>query len=358
MELRAADPAGTALLVVSADTALLERILAVTASAGLEPAVLADPATVRPLWSGASIVIVGVDLAEQLAGLVLPPRLQVYLVADDERRDDACSWSAPLGAAVVALPAGVGLLAAAVTGAGGHRGGGRVLGVVGGCGGVGASTLAAGLAVVAADRGLKTLLVDADPLSGGLDLLLGAERVEGWRWPRLVSARGSLGDLAGQLPRSAGVDVLSAARGEPTTGLPAAAIRAVLTSALRSHDLVIVDLSRDLPPVAREALLHAHCTLLLAAADLRGAAAARQVRLQLVETAADLRLVVRSSQPLALDSRLVSSGLGLPLLATVADDPTLRGGVERADPPGRVSRGPLARACRKILDGVNAAEAA
>ena len=44
------------------------------------------------------------------------------------------------------------------------------------------------------------MLIDADPRSGGLDLLLGAERTAGWRWPRLATARGHLGDLTGQLP--------------------------------------------------------------------------------------------------------------------------------------------------------------
>src|SRR5262249_57553694 len=50
---------------------------------------------------------------------------------------------------------------------------GRVVVVLGGRGGAGASVLAAGLAVTAARAGLQTVLVDADPLGGGVDLAVG-----------------------------------------------------------------------------------------------------------------------------------------------------------------------------------------
>ena len=97
------------------------------------------------------------------------------------------------------------------------RAGGRV---IGGSGGVGASTWrpawpsprpVQGRAQHAGRRRSAT--------GGGIDLLLGAERVDGWRWPRLAGARGHLGDLAGQLPTVDGVDVLAMARtGHPRAG--------------------------------------------------------------------------------------------------------------------------------------------
>ena len=61
--------------------------------------------------------------------------------------------------------------------------------VIGGRGGAGASVLAGGLAVTAARAGLRTLLVDADPLGGGLDLVLGWEELDGLRWPALTERR-------------------------------------------------------------------------------------------------------------------------------------------------------------------------
>ncbi len=60
----------------------------------------------------------------------------------------------------------------------------------GGRGGAGASVLAGGLAVTAARRGLRTLLIDADPLGGGVDLVLGWESLDGLRWPSLSQASG------------------------------------------------------------------------------------------------------------------------------------------------------------------------
>lgn len=355
MEINAAGDELGSPLVVTADPGLLDRMLAVTAAAGVEPTVVPDPGAVRDAWSSATCVLVGVDQAADLSEAVLPRRLQVYVVGGEEERGDACRWSAPLGAAVVVLPDGSGWLSAAVAEANGLRGGsGRVVCVLGASGGAGASTLACGLAHVGANRGRRTLLVDGDPLSGGLDLLMGAERVGGWRWPRLATAEGHLGDLSGHLPRIAGVDVLTTARGpQPAgTGLGATAMKAVVSSARASHDLVVVDVTRDLPPPAREALRQADLVIVMAATDLRAVAAARQVLVRLVEADVSPRLVLRTSRTLGVEGTLVADGLGLPLLATVADDASVRGGVERSDPPGRVGRGSLAKACRRILESV------
>ena len=153
------------------------------------------------------------------------------------------------GAALVPLPASAGWLSDALADVSGTgRGTGSLVCVVGGSGGVGASTLAAGLAFVAARASQRTMLIDADPRSGGLDLLMGAERTAGWRWPRLATARGHLGDLTGQLPAVEGVDLLSMARGESTPGweLQAEQLKSVLLSAMRSHDITVVDLPRTL----------------------------------------------------------------------------------------------------------------
>src|SRR3712207_5122150 len=115
-------------------------------------------------------------MAADVAALVLPARRGVLLVGLDEGLSDVCAWSVPLGAAVLALPSGAEQLAAAVTEAAGRRQGtGRLIGVIGGAGGVGSSTCAAGLAVVGARLGRRTALVDVDEKGGGLDLLVGAE---------------------------------------------------------------------------------------------------------------------------------------------------------------------------------------
>lgn len=341
-------------IVLTSAPELLDQILAVTAAAGVDPLVVSDSGSVRPVWTAAPMIIVGVDQAKVLAGMVLPRRAGVYVVADDQDQDEACTWSVALGAAVVSLPGGASWLTQAVADLSGPGlGDGVLLTVVPGSGGAGASTLAAGLAFVAAQRRLKPLLLDADPLGGGLDLLVGAERAEGWRWPRLATAQGHIGELKGQLPLVDGFDLLSMARGsdlEPYWG--AEPMKAVLASALRSYDLTVADLPRELSPPVREVLRRSTSTLLVVSATLRGVAAAQRMRVQLGEACTDLQLVVRRPRSGGIEPALVADGLDLPCLASVVEDPRLKICVERGEPPGRSARSQLASSCRQILAAV------
>ena len=199
--------------VLTADEELLDRLLTTLAAVGLPPQVVSDPGAVRSVWREATVVAVGGDRAERLAELGLPRRPDVFVVGDDADSEQLCRWSIPLGAAVAPLPSSDSWFAAALADAVGCRDGdGRLVAVVAASGGVGASTCAAALAVTAAEQGQRTMLLDGDPWGGGLDLLLGAEHAEGWRWPRLMDASGHLGDLTGQLPHVDGVDLLAAGR--------------------------------------------------------------------------------------------------------------------------------------------------
>jgi secretion/DNA translocation related CpaE-like protein len=344
------DP-GAAPLVVTGDLDLLDQILAATAAVGVEPTVTADVATIRPQWTSAPMVLVGLDRAAQCAEKVLPRRTEVYVVGSGGDAAELARWSAPLGAAVVGMPDGTGLLTAVVADVTGHPGGeGVTVAVVGGSGGVGTSTLAAGLAVGASARGLSALLVDLDPGGGGIDLLVGAEGAAGWRWPRLSAAHGHLGDLTGHLPRAAGLDVLSAARGSGAETEPGPdPVRAVLLSASRSHRLVVVDLARPAGAVGTEVLRRAERTLLVVGADVRGIAAAQQRAVGLRESVADVGVVVRRPRRGGIEPRLVAEALELPLAGTLAEDPSLRQAAERGDPPGRAARSPVARLSRKLL---------
>jgi secretion/DNA translocation related CpaE-like protein len=346
--------------VVTADGELLEQVLATAAAAAIEPTVVPDGVAARSLWTSAAIVVVGIDRAPELAGMSLSRRSEVYLVGGAADREALCAWSGPLGAAVVVLPGAAGWLTASLSDAARHRlGAGHLVAVLGGSGGVGASTWAAGLAVVAAQQEWRTALVDADPLGGGLDLLLGAERSGGWRWPRLAGARGHLGDLAGQLPHVDGVDVLAAGRGEDgATGPPGAEqLQAVLRSTSRTHHLTVVDLPRAPEWVAREVGRHADLMLVVVRADVRGISAARAVLDRLAD-GPQPQLVVRRRRGGPLTATAVADGLAVPLAGTVPDDPALRLGAERGDPPARSARSPLALSCRAVLGRLPAGELA
>jgi secretion/DNA translocation related CpaE-like protein len=342
----------SSVIVAMADSELLDQVLSITAVVGIDPVVLSDVGLLRQHWASAATVLLNVDLAARAVNLGLPRRTEVYLISDEKISQQAQRLSMQLGAAVVALPASASWLSDALSNVAlAGRGTGRVVCVVGGSGGVGASTLAAGLAFVAA-RNQQTMLIDADPLSGGLDLLLGAERTPGWRWPRLASARGHLGDLTGQLPSVDGIDLLSMARGEspPSWAPRPEQLKAVLLSAMRSHELTVVDLSRTLGVAAREALRRAELAVLLVRDDIRGVAAGREVVRQLETESERLGVVVRQGRSRLLEPHLVASGVGLQLLGSFVEDPTLVLAAERGDPPGRSGRSSLSRLCRQLLD--------
>ena len=342
--------------VVMTDSELLDHVLSLTAVVGVEPLLLSDASLVRPHWSSAAIVLLGIEQADRVATIGLPRRAGVYLVAEDRTAPQAQPWSLRLGAAVVPLPSSASWLSDALADVMSmRRGNGRVICVVGGSGGVGATTLAAGLAFVAAHT-QRTMLIDADPRSGGLDLLMGAERIPGWRWPRLASARGHLGDLTGQLPSVEDVDLLSMARNESPPGweLQAEQMKAVLSSTMRSHAVTVVDLSRTLGNAGREALRRAELAVLVVRDDVRGVAAGYEVARQLAGECARRGLVVRQGRSRLLEPRLVASGVDWPLLGSFADDPALLLGAERGDPPARSARSSLARLCAKVLSDLSA----
>jgi secretion/DNA translocation related CpaE-like protein len=346
-------PSPSVIVVATSDPDLLDRILSITAAVGIEPLVVNDAQLLRPVWATAAMVLVGADEAPRVAALGMRRRAEVYLLTDQSAPGAAHQWSMPLGAAVVTLPEGAGWLASAIAERGAPRNRtGEVICVVGGSGGVGASTFAAGLAFVAARAMQRALLVDADPYGGGLDLLLGAERVEGLRWPRLAKVRGQLGDLTGQLPRVDSVDVLAMARGEAPPGwaLAAEQLEAVLESAVRSHDLTIVDLPRSGGDTAGRALDRADLIMLVVQGDVRGVAAAREVSRVIGGAGDQLGVVVRRGRTRLLSPDTVADGLGLRLLGTIPDDPSLALAAERGEPPARSPRAPMAVACREVLD--------
>jgi secretion/DNA translocation related CpaE-like protein len=337
--------------VLTADEELLDRLLTTMAAVGMEPRVVSDPGALRSVWREATAVVVGGDRAEQLATLGLPRRADVFVVGDDRDSEQLCRWSVPLGAAVAPLPSADGWFASTLADVAGSRTGiGRLLVVVGAAGGVGGSTCAAALAVTAAADGQRTVLVDGDPIGGGLDLLVGAEHLDGWRWPRLAQARGHLGDLTGQLPYVDGVDLLAAARqtGEAgSTTVGSQQLAAVFRSTTRSHDLTVVDLPRWFPALGPEAARRADLTILLVRADLRGLAAAREVAAWLPETTTQVLLRGRRSAAVVPD--VVEETLGLPVLATLADETAVRLAAERGWPPHGSGKSALGRACRAVL---------
>ncbi|MFC9847935.1 septum site-determining protein Ssd [Streptomyces sp. NPDC060223] len=330
-------------LIVTEDAVLLDDLLRLCAAAGARPEVHHGVPERRGRWEAAPLVLVGDDAARRVRGAAR--RRGVVLVGRDQ--DDSGVWrrAVEIGADhVLMLPDGEQWLVDRIADV--AEGVGRpalTVGVLGGRGGAGASTLACALAVTSAREGRRTLLVDADPLGGGLDVLLGGEAAEGLRWPAFAASRGRVGGgaLEESLPELHALRVLSWDRGD-SVAIPPQAVRAVLAAARRRGGAVVVDLPRRIDEGVAEALAQLDLGLLVVPADLRAIAAAGRVASSVGMVLRDLRVAVRGPYAPGLDDREVARLLGLPLVGEVpAEPPLLDGGV----PPGGSARGPLARFC-------------
>ncbi|MCQ9368612.1 hypothetical protein NQ038_00930 [Brevibacterium sp. 50QC2O2] len=225
-------------------------------------------------------------------------------------------------------------------------------GIMAGCGGAGASVLACALARHGAESGLSTVLLDADPLGGGLDLLLGCEDAEGLRWPSLAASRGRLlpSTLTQALPRAGDLAILSWDR-HGVDDLAAEVFDTVLSAAQQAFDLVVVDLPRHTPI---DRVRACHEVVVVTPARVRAAVAASRVSARLAGVHASVGLVVRQTGRAGLDPQVVAQTMGLDLLGTLRDDPQLAAGVDRGDGlPG--SRTHLGRLAQDLLGRVTGA---
>ena len=344
-------------LFVTDDPDLLDDLLRLAAAAGVEPEVVDAVTAARRSWMGAPLVLLDARLAgtAAVAGLSRRPGLVLLAVS----ADDADVWrrAVAVGAEhVVVLPEAeqwlVGRLSDAAEPAEGSHSAAEVVCVIGGRGGAGASTLAAALSFAGLRRELPTVLLDADPLGGGIDLLLGGEDQPGLRWPDLAGASGRVAasTLRGSLPSVDTLTVLSWDRGD-TLQVPVTAMRSVLGAARRGGGVVVVDLPRRADAAAEVALADACMTYLVVPAEVRAAAAAARVAASIRLMTREVQVVVRGPAPGDLEPEVVAASLGLPLAGHCRAEPGLAAALERGEPPGR-RRGPLSRLADRLLDQV------
>jgi secretion/DNA translocation related CpaE-like protein len=340
-------------LIVTADEERLDSLLRLVAAAGATSDVAPDPVAARRLWPAAALVLVADDVAAAVATASLPRRSGVLVVAHAPAEPAHWRHAVAVGAEqVLVLPDDeavlIGRLADTVDARAGR---GLTAAVVGGCGGAGASTFAAALGMAAGALGADALLLDGDPLGGGLDLVLGSEAVPGVRWPDLMgtSGRVSARSLREALPRVGSLAVLSWNRGNLTV-VPPGVLREVLAAGRRGHDVVVVDLPRRLDPASEETLATVDLTYLVLPAEVRAVAAAARVVAQLAAVTSRIELVVRGPGPTGLDGPLVSDSLGLPLALQMRPERGLAAALDAGEGLWRRRRGPLARGCRRLLE--------
>lgn len=319
-----------------------DAVVPLCAAAGVGVEVGGDPGPALAGWAGAGLVLVGVDVAERVASLAPPRRDGVHLVGHAPD-DGAFRAAVALGAtSVVDLPEGSPWLVDALADVGERSSPGRVVGVVGGAGGAGATTLACALAQWRASRA-PTLLVDTDPLGPGLDHLLGMEHVPGVRWEGLADTAGRLGARALRegVPRRDDLGVVTWAGARRALDLPA--VRRCLSAAARGHDLVVLDLARQGSPLAE---LADRCDELLVVtpASVPGLAATARLVAELGRPGR-AGLVLRSGGVGDADAERVT---GLPVVAAMGDQRGLAASLDRGLGP-LAGRGPLARTARDLL---------
>ncbi len=354
--LRAAGAPRSPILLVASDAATRAELVALAGEADVG-VVVRTPEACRREWAGAPLVLADATagVLEPLAGL---PRREAVLLARSsatELGDDAWRRAVDLGVErVVVLPEERGWLLARLrrVAAGGRA---VCLGVVGARGGAGATSAAVALSTVAATAGLDVLLVDGDPLGGGLDLAVGAEQLPGLRWADLDGVASPLpeGGLAAALPQVDGATLLSHDRRGGTVAPATAA--AVVEAAVAEYRLVVVDLPRNPDPAARCLLSALDLLVVVCPAEVRASAAVPTVLAEAGATA-PVRLLVRGPSPSGLSSAGVEEAVratGVPLAAgpgeRVRAEPGLSAALDRGESFAVGPRSPLRRWAVDVL---------
>ncbi|MDK1326754.1 septum site-determining protein Ssd [Arthrobacter sp. zg-Y1143] len=260
---------------------------------------------------------------------------------------DTQVWEAAAGSAaarVAILPAAAAWLAGYL-GRGRAGPGGLVVGVLGGCGGAGASTTSCWISSAAAEAGESVLLIDGDHWGAGLEWGLGTAEAEGIRWPDLAGLSGTLNpvQLAAGLPAVAGFSLLARGNGEPSRD--GGVVLAVMDAARRGYGVTVLDLGRS---TGLEFLLpFCDQVLLVVPGRAGGILAARSLQPDLAGT--PVQVVVRGPLADGWDEQRVAEATGYPLAGYLP----FQRGMEQAAENGRILAGPARRriavASRRIL---------
>lgn len=349
MSTLAAPPTSAAApLLLTADEALLAELLPLAAAADVAPVTSHEPLAALASWSRAPVVLLGADLAEEVARIRPERRPHVYVVSPQRAPDELFRTALHLGAEqVVELAGSTGWLVELLADLTERRAArGRVIGVIGGSGGAGATTFACALGQGAARIG-EAVVIDCDPQGPGLDRLLGLERTDGFRWDALCQTTGRLSAraLRDALPRRGSLGVLSWYVGAGAQSLQAFAVREALSAARRGHDVVVVDLPRTPDRLVDEVAARCDRLLVVTVGSVLGVSAAARMRVRFADHP-HVGIVLRGE---GVDASDVESVVRLPVVTQMRDQPRLGEALDLGLGPLRTRRGPLARAVADVL---------
>ena len=340
-------PAGSAdemhrALWAGPDAALRELVADHATAAGLELVDEADPGPIAvQLMDAAALVTAPGTAGFRSRGASVAAGAPPLLVVTGEQVVTTSAWRSALASgarALLQLPADSEQLLSHLSELSRPRSDSTVIGVAAGHGGAGASSFAARLAAAARPDG-PVVLVDGDPLGGGLDLLVEHGGAAGVGWSDLEGLGSQDGTaLREGLPVVDEVALLVAGDGP---GPQASALSRALTALAPGGGTVVVDLSASLVAAAAEHL--DRLLLVTTATDHAVRATAR--RLDIWPLPAGLvSVVVRRQGPLHPGD--IAADLSLPLAAAFRDSPA--GTVPLLD----VRRRGADRSARVLLQGL------
>lgn len=226
---------------------------------------------------------------------------------------------------------------------------GRVLGVVGATGGVGASTLACWLAQEFSETGAPTAVVDADPGAAGLDLVLGTESEDGLRWPELHQFSGAVAadQLWAAMPSAGSLRYLSWDRqGTHASSVPVGTVIHALRSAAT---YLVVDLNADR---LEEQAQWCSTVLVLTPRTVRGVLAATLAVQRCGEI--PVMTVLTGLNVADVDAAIVESATGVGCAGSLTFDPRLPQELDNGAVLQRGKRAKHAKAVRAIAQQVEA----
>ncbi|RZU62367.1 secretion/DNA translocation related CpaE-like protein [Zhihengliuella halotolerans] len=330
---------------MTADERLIDHVALVVAAAGTELRI--DSGAGGRLAGGDAheLVLLGADRLEQLDGAPGPFRgagdaVLVGWAGDQERLWRAAA--AHPGTRVAVLPDASAWLGEFLGERGLRGGAGTVLAFAGAVGGAGTTTVALLAASTAVRSGRSTLLIDADPASGGIGHRLGMgsrglrppepggghgqARASGLAWDDIASADGRLPphQLADVLPSTGGLSFLtwSAARSpespERAEPVSAGVLSEVVASARQAYDVVVLDSGRAGPgPLAGHAWGAPDAAVCVVPGD-------RPWSLTALPTELAWLALVTGRLPSGHDAFTVAAEAGMPLLTYVPPLRTIR----------------------------------
>ncbi|WP_017615704.1 septum site-determining protein Ssd [Nocardiopsis salina] len=333
-------------LIATDDPNLLDDLLRLASAASVEVDVARTVERAMRLWTRAPLALVGTDLSPELRAADPPPHPHLVVVCRGEATDTGRREG------LLLLPRDEDELAGMFSEAAEDgTAPAPTLAVVGGRGGAGASLLTVALALAGERAGLRTALLDTDPLGCGADVYLGCEGLEqpaGWGDLLHRNGRMRWRDLSPKLPGTSHVSVLTWTRGAGgERPLPVGAVRSALASARSGADLVVADLPRSFDPATRVVLNRADVVFVVIPADVPSVVAATRVADRLREEAPVVRAVVRGAGG-ELSAEVIAGTLRMPLGADLPPEPGLARTLASGRAPARRSRSPLAR----FADGV------